>query len=148
MTITKEKIAAMLKAKLGLSSIVCAEIVNQIFDNIQEIIIDQKLTLKNFGSFYTNTKKPRPGINFHTKEKIIIPAKKVTGFLASSKLKAIINSDENDRLPVEIAPERVFDNTPKRSTGEYSCIGEDESLKSMNKSSLKTGLCGKSDEGN
>lgn len=148
MTITKEKIAAMLKAKLGLSSIVCAEIVNQMFDNIQEIIIDQKLTLKNFGSFYTNTKKPRPGINFHTKEKIIIPAKKVTGFIASAKLKAIVNSDENNRLSVEIASDRGLKKNPKCSTREYSCIGEGMSPESRYKSSPETGLCGKSDEGN
>lgn len=100
MTITKEKIATMLKARLGLSSIVCSEIVNQMFNNIQEIIVEQKLTLKNFGSFYTNIKKPRPGINFHTKEKIMIQAKKVTGFIASAKLKTIINSDENNRPPI------------------------------------------------
>ncbi|WP_375359123.1 HU family DNA-binding protein [Candidatus Tisiphia endosymbiont of Neophilaenus lineatus] len=56
-TITREKIAHILKSKLGLSSIICEEIVEQIFKNIQQMASNQRLTLAGFGSFCTSTKK-------------------------------------------------------------------------------------------
>ncbi len=90
LTVNKEKIVQMLKAKLGLSSAICAEIVNQIFANITQVAESHKLSIKGFGSFYVNTKKPRPGINFHTKEKIIIPSKKVMQFTPAKKIKTSI----------------------------------------------------------
>ncbi len=91
-TITREKIAHILKSKLGLSSIICEEIVDQIFKNIQQMASNQRLTLAGFGSFCTSTKKPRPGINFHTKEIVIIPEKEVMRFIPAKKLKLLINS--------------------------------------------------------
>ncbi len=92
-TVTKEKIANMLKFKLGLSTIICEELVEQIFNNIKEIASDQKLTLVNFGKFYTNLKKPRVGINFKTKEAIVISERKVMRFIPSQKLKLLINKN-------------------------------------------------------
>ncbi|WP_425364113.1 HU family DNA-binding protein [Candidatus Tisiphia endosymbiont of Hybos culiciformis] len=92
-SITKEKIACMLKAKLGLSNLICEEIVNQMFSNIQQMTRKQRLTLTGFGSFCTSTKKPRPGINFHTKEVVIIPEKKVIRFIPARKLKLLINKN-------------------------------------------------------
>jgi len=91
-TITKEKIVEMLKSKLDLSGIACSEIVNQIFSNLQVISSNnKKLSIKNFGSFYTNVKAARPGMNFHTKEKIIIKPRAVMGFIPSKALKDLIN---------------------------------------------------------
>ncbi|MFU7502441.1 MAG: HU family DNA-binding protein [Candidatus Tisiphia sp.] len=90
-TITREKIAHILKSKLGLSSIICEEIVDQIFKNIQQMASNQRLTLAGFGSFCTST-KPRPGINFHTKEIVIIPKKEVMRFIPAKKLTLLINS--------------------------------------------------------
>ncbi len=92
-TITKEKIAYILKAKLGLSNLICEEIVEQIFSNIQQIVSKQRLTLEGFGSFCTSIKKPRPGINFHTKEAVIIPEKQVIRFIPAKKLKLLINKN-------------------------------------------------------
>ncbi len=92
-SITKEKIACMLKSKLGLSSLICEEIVNQIFSNIQQMASKQRLTLASFGSFCTSIKKPRVGINFHTKEAVIIPAKEVMRFIPARKLKLLINKN-------------------------------------------------------
>ncbi|HJD59133.1 MAG TPA: HU family DNA-binding protein [Rickettsia endosymbiont of Omalisus fontisbellaquei] len=91
MTITKEKIAAMLSSKLGFSNNLCEEIVNTVFSNILETAKEQKLTLKNFGSFEVKQKNPRPGINFHTKSPVIIESKKNLRFVPSSKLKALVN---------------------------------------------------------
>jgi nucleoid DNA-binding protein len=92
-SITKEKIACMLKDKLGLSNLICEEIVKQIFSNIQQMASKQRLTLVGFGSFCTSIKKPRPGINFHTKEAVIIPEKQVIRFIPAKKLKLLINKN-------------------------------------------------------
>lgn len=93
-TITKEKIANMLKSQLGLSAAICEEIVEQFFNNIQEISRKQKLTISSFGNFRTIHKNPRLGMNFKTKELITIPEKEVMRFTASRKLKWFINSHE------------------------------------------------------
>ena len=87
MTITKET-----------TNNLCEEIVNTVFSNILEIAKKQKLTLKNFGSFEVKQKNPRPGINFHTKSPVIIESKKNLRFVPSSKLKALINNHDNNRL--------------------------------------------------
>lgn len=89
-TVNKEKIVHMLRSKLGLSSSLCEEIVEQIFTNIQQIATLHRLSIRGFGSFSVNTKKPRPGINFHTKEKVVIPTKKVMRFTPAKKLKMSI----------------------------------------------------------
>ena len=92
-TITKEKIAEILRSKLGFSAIICEEIVNQIFNNIQTIVnVNQKLSIKNFGTFCVKDKKPRIGMNFHTKEQIIIKSRKVMRFIPAKKLKNLINN--------------------------------------------------------
>ncbi|XVN40358.1 MAG: HU family DNA-binding protein [Rickettsia endosymbiont of Argas persicus] len=93
MTITKEKISVKLSSDLGFSKSLCEDIVNAVFSNILEIAKEQKLTLKNFGSFEVKEKNPRPGLNFHTKSKIIIDSKKILSFIPSSKLKALINKN-------------------------------------------------------
>lgn len=93
-TITKEKIANMLKSQLGLSTAICEGIVEQFFKNIQEISKEQKLTIPSFGNFCTILKKSRPGMNFQTREMIIIPEKQVTRFTPSRKLKSLINIHE------------------------------------------------------
>lgn len=91
-TITKEKIAQELKEKIGLSGVLCEEIVNKIFKEIYELISrEQKLTLKNFGSFYLKQKKARPGQNLQTKETIIIAPRKVIRFIPAKALKKAIN---------------------------------------------------------
>jgi nucleoid DNA-binding protein len=56
-TITREKIAHILKSKPGLPNIICEEIVDQIFKNIQLMASNQRLTLAGFGSFCTSAKK-------------------------------------------------------------------------------------------
>ena len=80
----------MLKSELGLSNSICAEIVEQIFTNIQQIAKVSRLSVKGFGGFKINTKKPRPGINFHTKEKVVIATKTVMQFTPAKKLKMLI----------------------------------------------------------
>jgi nucleoid DNA-binding protein len=91
-TINKDKITEMLKLKLGFSRTICEEIVNQIFDNIQYLLeIDQKVAIKNLGTFSINTKNARKGTNFHTQQQVIIPPKKVQSFIPAKQLKNLIN---------------------------------------------------------
>jgi len=91
-TITKEKIIEILKNEIGLSGVICEEIVNKIFSEIFEIAkTNDKLGLKNFGSFYVNNKKSRPARNLQTNEVVIIAARKVLRFLPAKALKASIN---------------------------------------------------------
>lgn len=90
-TITKEKIANMLKARLGLSTIICEELIDQLFSNIQDIANNQRFTIVGFGSFYSKIKKPRPGMNFHTKKMVTISEKQVMRFIPARKLKLLIN---------------------------------------------------------
>ncbi|WP_253308502.1 HU family DNA-binding protein [Rickettsia endosymbiont of Orchestes rusci] len=98
MTVTKEKITAMLSSKLGLSNSLCEEIVNAIFSNILETAFTEKLTLKNFGSFEISEKKPRPGINFHTKLPVTIESKRILRFTPSANLKTLINESSEKNV--------------------------------------------------
>lgn len=92
-TINKNKIANMVKSKLGLSAVLCAEIVNQVINSINYLTItEQELVLKNFGRFYLNNKKARCGINLKTKEKVTIAARKVMRFIPAKQLKILINN--------------------------------------------------------
>ncbi len=92
-TINKSKIANMLKSELGLSAVLCEEIVNDVVHYINYLTItEQKLMLKNFGNFYINNKKARYGNNLHTKEKVIIAPRKVMRFIPAKQLKTLINN--------------------------------------------------------
>jgi len=94
-TITKEKIIEILKNEIGLSGVICEEIVNKIFSEIFEITKNKnKLKLKNFGNFYINSKKARPARNLQTNQVVMIAARKVLRFLPAKALKASINQQE------------------------------------------------------
>lgn len=87
-TITKEKLAEELKNQLGLSHLVCEEIINNFFEEIVEVTKkDSKLTFKNFGKFFVNHKKARPGLNIKTGEVVEVPERTVLRFTASRTLK-------------------------------------------------------------
>ena len=94
-TITKEKIANLLKEKLGFSSLICEEITNSIFFEILDLSLNNnKLVLPNFGKFQVYTKGKRPGLNLQTREALEIEPRKVLRFNPSSFLKQKINSHE------------------------------------------------------
>ena len=94
-TITKEKIANLLKEKLGFSSLICEEITNSIFFEILDLSLNnKKLVLPNFGKFQVHSKNKRPGLNLQTREVLEIEPRKVLRFSPSSFLKQKINSHE------------------------------------------------------
>jgi len=94
-TITKEKIANLLKERLGFSSLICEEITNSIFSEILDLSLNNnKLVLPNFGKFQVYKKGKRPGLNLQTGEALEIEPRKVLRFNPSSFLKQKINSHE------------------------------------------------------
>jgi integration host factor subunit alpha len=94
-TITKEKIANLLKVRLGFSSLICEEITNSIFSEILDLpLTNKKLVLPNFGKFQVYSKSKRPGLNLQTREVLEIEPRKVLRFSPSSFLKQKINSHE------------------------------------------------------
>ena len=94
-TITKEKIANLLKVRLGFSSLICEEITNRIFSEILDLSLNnKKLVLPNFGKFQVHSKSKRPGLNLQTREVLEIEPRKVLRFSPSSFLKQKINSHE------------------------------------------------------
>lgn len=94
-TITKEKIANLLKEKLGFSSSLCEEITNTIFSEILSLSLNSnKLILPNFGKFQVHSKKKRPAINLQTGTTLEIEPRRVLRFHPSRLLKEKVNSYE------------------------------------------------------
>lgn len=87
-TITKEAMTEDLKDSIGLSALICEEIVNVIFEELtNQIILKKSVTIKNFGKFTLNEKKARPGQNIVTGETVDVPSRTVLRFLPARSLK-------------------------------------------------------------
>lgn len=87
-TITKERITDYLQNTLGLSSLLCEEVVNAFFKELeQQVINDSSITINNLGKFFLNTKQPRPGKNVKTGEFVEVPGRTVLRFTPSRALK-------------------------------------------------------------
>lgn len=94
-TVTKEKIGGILAESLGLSHTICEEITYTLFQEIVDLVkAEKKVTLKNFGKFYINHKRSRPGLNIRTKDVIAIASRDVLRFTPSRLFKSKINNDE------------------------------------------------------
>lgn len=91
-TITKEKIALMLKTKLGLSGIMCEELVDKIFTTIYELSTEhKKLTIQEFGCFFMHDKKERQGRDIYAKKSVTVPARTIFKFSPAKSLREKIN---------------------------------------------------------
>ena len=87
----KEDIVKILSMKSGLSISYSKKIINDLLDLMIEIIITDKLNLKNFGSFKILYKKQRLGRNPKTREKFIISERKTLSFKTSKSFLLKIN---------------------------------------------------------
>lgn len=68
------------------------EVFDSIFDEIADVLDnDDKLTVRNFGTFKVSQRSARKGRNPQTGEEIQIPARKVAKFKASKSLKEYLN---------------------------------------------------------
>ena len=75
------------------------KISENLFDDILDQIVDnlikyKKLKITNFGTFIIKNKRSRPGYNFKTKKKKIIPERSVVLFKPSKEFKNFINNNE------------------------------------------------------
>ncbi len=91
-TVTREKIATEIQERLGLSGLICEELVTEIFKSSADSILqNQTLKIKNLGSFSLHQKNARPGRNWNTGEAATIEARKVIRFVPSRGLKKRLN---------------------------------------------------------
>lgn len=68
------------------------EVFDSIFDELADVLDDDdKLTVRNFGTFKVSHRSARKGRNPQTGEEIQIPARKVAKFKASKSLKEYLN---------------------------------------------------------
>ncbi|TYB83953.1 MAG: HU family DNA-binding protein [Kosmotoga sp.] len=68
------------------------EVFDSIFEEITDVLDDDdKLTVRNFGTFKVSHRSARKGRNPQTGEEIQIPARKVAKFKASKSLKEYLN---------------------------------------------------------
>ena len=90
--IGKKEIIENVRASIGLSSKNIQEIINNLIDILTETLVQQqKINIKNFGSFNINHKKHREGRNPKTQQEFEISSRNVVKFKASDKLKQKIN---------------------------------------------------------
>ena len=106
LAVTKADLAAMLFNELGLNKREAKEFVELFFEKIRIALENgDPVKFSGFGNFEVHEKKPRPGRNPKTGEKIPITARRVVTFKASQKLKdrtaanadALLRETENNK---------------------------------------------------
>jgi integration host factor subunit alpha len=69
-----------------------AAVVDVVFDVMKAALgAGHKIKLTGFGNFTVRDKGPRPGLNPRTRERIVLPPRRVVRFKPSPRLKARIN---------------------------------------------------------
>ena len=92
--IGKKEIIENVKVSIGLSSKIIQEIIYDLIDvTIETLVKQQKINIKNFGSFHINHKKQREGRNPKTKQVFGISSRNVIKFKASEIMLKKINSN-------------------------------------------------------
>ena len=90
----KKNIVENISSNIGISSFYSAKIVNDIIHILtSQLLLYNKLKIKNFGSFSLRKKNKRIGINPQTKEKHNISERIVALFKTSDSLKIRINKN-------------------------------------------------------
>ncbi len=90
--IGKKEIIENVKVSIGLSSKNIQDIIDNLIDKIIETLVQQqKINIKNFGSFNIYHKKQREGRNPKTKEVFGISSRNAIKFKVSDALKQKIN---------------------------------------------------------
>ena len=91
--LTKKDIINSIYMQIGFSKKISENLFDDIFECIvQNLTKHNKLKISNFGTFTIKNKKSRPGLNFKTKERKIIPQRNVLIFKPSKEFKEFINS--------------------------------------------------------
>ena len=93
-TFTKRDLVSLIYEEFGTSTSLIDKILDDLFLSINEILFeDDKLILKNIGTFIVLYKKERVGRNPKTKEEATINARKSISFKQSIYLKKKINNE-------------------------------------------------------
>ncbi len=93
--LTKKDIINSIYMQIGFSKKISENLFDDILDQIVDNLIKyRKLKITNFGTFIIKNKRSRPGYNFKTKKKKIIPERSVVLFKPSKEFKNFINNNE------------------------------------------------------
>lgn len=90
---TKAEIIEAICERVGaMSRREAASIVDVVFDTMKETLgAGYKIKLTGFGNFTVRDKGQRPGLNPRTRERIMLPPRRVVRFKPSPRLKARMN---------------------------------------------------------
>jgi|TARA_B110000444_G_C18635099_1_gene498751 integration host factor subunit alpha len=92
--ITKKDITKNIFSIIGLPRVYSAKIINDIIKIlISNLIINNKIKIKNFGTFLLQKKNERIGRNPKNKETHIISKRTIVSFKTAESLKGKINKD-------------------------------------------------------
>tara|TARA_B100000676_G_C17658437_1_gene620202 strand:- start:135 stop:422 length:288 start_codon:yes stop_codon:yes gene_type:complete len=90
--LTKKEIINSIYMQLGFSKKICENLLEDFFSTIiNQLILNKKVKISNFGTFILRHKKSRLGRNPKTLEKAVISERNVILFKPSRELKKIIN---------------------------------------------------------
>lgn len=97
MTITKAELSQKLTDTLGLNKRESKTIVEDFFGQIGDILeTGEDVKLSGFGNFELRDKSPRPGRNPRTGQDVPITARRVVTFKPGQKLRAVIETNDNE----------------------------------------------------
>ncbi len=90
-TITRSDFAARLRDRFGLTTADACKLVDIIFDEISESLINgEEVKFAGFGSFKILAKPQRMGRNPKTGEEAVISARRVASFRPSSEFRRLV----------------------------------------------------------
>ena len=92
MALTKDKLITRLQTQIGMTKPESRQIVERLFAIMKGTLADgEDLLISGFGKFHVRQKNERRGRNPQTKEKLMLPARKVLVFKASGVLREKMN---------------------------------------------------------
>ena len=96
--LTKKDLINSVYMQIGFSKNISENLIDDFLSTITEnLLVEKKLKLSNFGTFSIRSKKSRIGRNPKTKEEKIISDRDVVLFKASKEFKDLVNSNNDSQ---------------------------------------------------
>ena len=93
MTLTKDSLAERIQTKVGLPLKEARGVVEMMLEEMKmKLEVGEEVKISNFGKWSVRKKRPRPGRNPHTGERIEINSRHIVTFHPSDKLRERINT--------------------------------------------------------
>ena len=93
--LTKKELVNLIYLQLGFSKQISENLLEDFFITLTDnLLMEKKVKLSNFGTFTIREKKARVGRNPKTKEEKIISSRKVVLFKPSKEFKEFVNYNE------------------------------------------------------